>query len=240
MAAASTPDSQSRRSQRRNFSNTTLAERVYTYLREDILTNRYPPETPLPEESIAAEFNVSRAPVREALRRLAAEGLVTVVPRQGAVVSSLSRQEFLDAYQVREALEVLAVRLATPQLDASDIEELEALHERMADHVKREEVDDFFRLNAAFHSLFVDKSGNKKLQELYHPLTSQMRRYYLPSLYLRGGMQQTVEEHKKILEAVKSGDVERATQLLSEHIRVLQRSLETDDSIELVTHTPME
>lgn len=234
----STSPSKERRN--RDFSNTTLAERVYEYLREDILTNRYPPNTPLPEETIAAEFDVSRAPVREALRRLAAEGLVKVIPRQGAVVSSFSRQEFLDAYQVREALEVLAVRLAIPRMDVSDIKELEELHKRMAEHAEREEIDAFFRLNAAFHSLFVDRSGNEKLQEMYYPLTSQLRRYYLPSLYLRGGMEQTIEEHKEILEAVKADDVELATQLLSEHIREVQQALESDDAIELMTHTSSE
>lgn len=229
-----------RRPGRRRFSNATLAERVYEYLREDILTNKYPPDTPLPEEAIAAEFNVSRAPVREALRRLAADGLVTIIPRQGAVVSSLSRHEFLDAYQVRETLEVLAIRLAVPKLDDDDIKQLEDLHTRMAGHAAREEIDAFFRLNAAFHSLFVDRSGNDKLKELYYPLSNQMRRYYLPSLYLRGGIEQTVEEHRAILDAVKARDVERATKLMSEHIRVLQRALESEDAIELVAHSSLD
>src|SRR4051812_8782807 len=91
------------------FSTATLAQQVYDYLRQRILANDFPPNAALPEESLAAQLKVSRVPVREALRRLAADGLVTITPRQGAAVSSLSPKQFLDAYRLREALEVLAI-----------------------------------------------------------------------------------------------------------------------------------
>ena len=96
--------------------NLTLWERVHHHLREEILANRLPPGTVLGEVALAESLGVSRGPVREALGRLAAEGLVTVRPRRGAVVSALSPQEFLEAYQVREALEALAIRLAVSRL----------------------------------------------------------------------------------------------------------------------------
>src|SRR5689334_16319956 len=96
--------------------NVTLWEKVHAHLREEILANRLPPGTVLSEVPLAASLGVSRGPVREAIGRLAAEGLVTVRPRRGAVVSALSHEEFLQAYQVREALEALAIRLAVPLL----------------------------------------------------------------------------------------------------------------------------
>ena len=85
--------------------NLTLWERVYLHLREEILANRLPPGTDLLEVGLAESLGVSRGPIREALGRLATEGLVTVRPRRGAVVTPLSKDEFRDAYQVREALE---------------------------------------------------------------------------------------------------------------------------------------
>ena len=86
----------------------TLSQQVYAHLRAGILDNTYLPGSSLPEEALAASLNVSRVPVREALRRLSAEGLVVIKPRQGATVTELTAKQFLDAYQVRETLEVLA------------------------------------------------------------------------------------------------------------------------------------
>ena len=218
-----------------DFDTATLAERVYRRLREDILSNKYVPNEPLPESAIATKLNVSRAPVREALRKLAAEGLVTLIRRQGAVVSSLSPQEFLDAYQIREALEALAIRLAYPRLKRADLEELEQLNQAMAQCASDNDIDAFFMTNAAFHALFVDHSGNEKLKELYYSLVGQIRRYYQPSLYLRGGIERSIEEHQEIIRALKAGDPGQAARLLHEHIRVPQRILEANKQIELVS-----
>ncbi len=225
---------------RRGFDKATLTDRVYESLREDILTNRLPPGTPLQEAAIARALEVSRGPVREALRRLAAEGLVDLVPRRGAVVSSLSREEFLDAYRVREALEVLAIRLATPRLTEEDLQELERLHEAMVQAAAANDLDAFFAANAAFHELFVDRSGNLILQDYYYPLVDQMRRYRLRSVSLRGGLLRSCDEHRAILDALRRRDAETAAQLLSEHIRVPQRILESaegEEELELATHS---
>lgn len=225
---------------RRGFDKATLTDRVYESLREDILTNRLPPGTPLQEAAIARALEVSRGPVREALRRLAAEGLVDLIPRRGAVVSSLSREEFLDAYRVREALEVLAIRLATPRLTEEDLQELERLHEAMVQAAAANDVDAFFAANAAFHELFVDRSGNLILQDYYYPLVDQMRRYRLRSVSLRGGLLRSCDEHRAILDALRRRDAEAAAQLLSEHIRVPQRILESsegEEELELATHS---
>lgn len=216
------------------FSNATLAQQVYENLRRDILGNVYPPGTPLPEEAIAGKLDVSRAPVREALRRLAAEGLVTLIPRQGAAVSALSPRDLINAYQVREALEALAIQLAVPRLDPADLDELDRLHGQMAEHAAHGDIDAFFAANGAFHLLFINQSGNDKLQDVYYPLAAQMRRYYVPSLYLRGGMERSIGEHREILRAIRKKDVDEAARLLAEHIRVPRRSLESADQVELV------
>ncbi len=209
-----------------SLNHATLAEQVYQHLRREILDNVYLPDAALPESVIASHLNVSRMPVREALHRLAAEGLVTLRPRQGAVVSSLSPQQFLDAYRVREALEELAIRLALPQLDDADLDELARLQDQMREHAARNEPDAFFAANRAFHALFIERSHNDYLKGIYFPLIDQMRRHVSSSLELRGGLDTSVEEHQAVLEAIRAGDVDEAARLLREHIHVPQRALE--------------
>lgn len=208
------------------LNHATLAQQVYEHLRERMLRNAYAPDAPLPEESLAAEFEVSRVPVREALRRLAAEGLVTLTPRQGAVVASLSPKQFLDAYRVREALETLAIRLATPRITPTDLRELDRLQDEMRRHTATGDVDAFFAANSAFHHLLVDRADNADLSAIYAGLLDRLRRYRTPSLDLRGGLARSIDEHEAILDAVRAGDGEEAARLLAEHIEVPQRVLE--------------
>ena len=124
-------------SQPARLENLTLWQRVHERLREQILSGKLEPGAELAEVALSEQLGVSRGPIREALGRLASEGLVTVRPRRGAVVRSLSKEEFLELYQVREALEMMAVRLAVPRLRQEDFEELQRLNETMARHAER-------------------------------------------------------------------------------------------------------
>jgi DNA-binding GntR family transcriptional regulator len=213
--------------------NLTLWQRVYDHLREEILAGRLKPGAELAEVALSEQLGVSRGPLREAIGRLAAEGLVTVRPRRGAVVRSLSKEEFLELYQVREALETMAVRLAVPRLVADDFATLQGLIDTMANHAERGEIAEFFEANVAFHGHLFAASGNGKLLELYRQLLGQMGRYRLRSLTLRGNLQRSVAEHAAILRAAKRGDVERAAHLMSEHVRVPQRRLKALSDEEL-------
>jgi DNA-binding GntR family transcriptional regulator len=206
--------------------NRTLWQRVHEHLREEILSNRLQPGAELQEVGLSEQLGVSRGPIREAIGRLAAEGLVTVRPRRGAVVRSLSKDEFLEAYQVREALEWMAVRLAVPRLVEDDCAALQRLIDEMEEHAARDEVEAFFEVNAAFHAYLFAVSGNARLQESYRQLLGQMGRYRMRSLRLRGSLQRSVTEHRAILRAARRGDPERAAHLMSEHIRVPQRRLQ--------------
>jgi len=211
------------------FDNLTLWERVYKHLRQQILNDELPPGTELSEVELSRELAVSRGPIREAMGRLAAEGLVTVRPRRGAEVRSLTPRELIDAYQVREALEVLAVRLAVPRITESDLARLDKLVDSMADFARQDRVAEFFATNVAFHELLCELSGNEKLQEVHHRLGGEISRFQARTLALRGSLDGSVTEHRAILAAIRLKDADKACELTAAHVRVpaqrLQESL---------------
>lgn len=215
------------------FENRTLREQVFEHLREEILSARLAPGTELHEVALAESLGISRGPLREALGRLAAEGLVTIRPRRGAVVTRFTQQEFIEAYQVREALESLAIRLAVPRLTDEDRTHLHTLAAQMVEHAERDDASAFFRVNREFHRAFVLASGNERLCDIHEQLLNQMGRLLSKSLELRGSLQQSVAEHRDILEAVDAGEPERAARLLEAHIEVPSRLLDSPEAADL-------
>jgi DNA-binding GntR family transcriptional regulator len=211
------------------FDHRTLWQRVHDHLRDEIISGSLTPGTELHEPALAGSFGVSRGPIREALGRLATEGLVTIRPRRGAVVRALSSVEFIEAYQVREALEMLAVRLAVPKLTDEDLDAMDRLIEDMAVLAEAGDVKGFFDANSDFHQHFFEVAGNTTLAGLYRQLRGQIDRHRLRSLELRGELARSVAEHRAILSAARAGDTERAVSLASEHIRVPQMRLLDED-----------
>ena len=202
------------------FDNLTLSQRVYEHLRDEILADHLLPGTELSEVALSKELAISRGPIREAMGRLAAEGLITMRPRRRAEVRSLTPQELIDAYQVREALEVMAVRLLIPRVTEADLARLEELIDQMAAHSAEGAVREFFTANVSFHELLCELSGNPKLQEVHHRLEGEIGRFQNRTLALRGSMDDSLTEHRAILAAVRLRDADRAAALTAEHIRV--------------------
>jgi len=230
LTASSAQDGGGQPEETRRLDNRTLWAQVREQLRDDILGGQLAAGTVLSEVALARSFGVSRGPIREALSRLESDGLVTITPRRGAVVAELTPEEFIEAYQVREALETFAIRLAVPRLGEPELARLRELHGEMVEHANRGEVNGFFEANTTFHDVIVAGSGNRKLHETYRVLMDQMGRYLARSLTLRGSLEKSITEHSAILEAVEAGDSERAVRLLADHIEVPQRvEVETDE-----------
>ena len=218
------------------FDNLTLSQRVYEHLRDEILADHLLPGTELSEVALSKELAISRGPIREAMGRLSAEGLITMRPRRRAEVRSLTPQELIDAYQVREALEVMAVRLAIPRVTEPDLARLDQLMERMAGHISDGAVREFFAANVSFHELLCELSGNPKLQEVHHRLEGEIGRFQSRTLALRGSMDDSLTEHRAILAAIRLRDADQAAALTADHIRVpaerLQAALRDDAPVE--------
>jgi DNA-binding GntR family transcriptional regulator len=187
-------------------------------LRDEIIRGDLVPGQYLRLEEIAARFDVSTMPVREALRDLEAEGLVTIFPHRGAIVTKLGADELQDIYDVRTALEEMATRLAVPLMTEATLSELTSLVEQMENAAG--DVVTVVELNHQFHLSLYAASGRNHLCELNRMLRYRTQHYlhlYIVEVEL-GHLPRTQGEHRAILEACKRGDAEEAAALMREHV----------------------
>ncbi|GAA3363218.1 GntR family transcriptional regulator [Saccharopolyspora gregorii] len=195
---------------------TPLREQVRRALQDRISDGRLRPGDRLYEQEIAAEFGVSRVPVREAIRMLQSEGLVDVAPnRRGVFVRSLDRAQVEELFDVREALEALAARLAASRASADDAERLGVLAERARRAWAGGDVDAMSAANTEFHDRIVALSGNALLASVLEPLHGRLA--WLFRLNLEP--ERVCREHDELHAAIAGGDGDRAAELALGHVR---------------------
>ena len=195
-----------------------LQKMAYHSLRQAILEREIEPGAVIKISKLAEKLNVSTMPVREALRDLEAEGLVTIFPHRGATVTQLSADELQDIYDIRVTLEEMATRLAVPLLTKADLTELTSLVEQMEDRLG--DVAAVVKLNHQFHLTLYAASGRRHLCELNRMLRYRVQ-HYLHVFIVEseaGHSSRSQGEHRAILEACKRGDAEAAATLMREHV----------------------
>lgn len=195
------------------------AELVYITLRQDILNNTYRPGQRLSEEAIAQELNVSRTPVREALKRLHAEGFVEITPHRGAVVRDPSGEELAELCTVREVLEGLAARLAARSISLIEVYSLERLLAEMEAAMAEGRLADLDALNFQFHETIWIASRNRYLAHQLRQLRQFVHRLQESTLTVQGRKEEAYREHKALFEACAAGDPDEAERLAREHVR---------------------
>ncbi len=206
--------------------NHSLSGKVFHKLQEDILSGKYAIDEELKEKTIGDELGVSRTPVREALRQLELQGLVTITPNKGAHVVGLSKQDLIDIYEIRSVLEGLCAKWAAVNATPEQIEELEEIVYLTEFHVSKGHSDQVFALDNKFHEKLYEASGSKVLGSVlsdYHHYVQRVRRATLKS---RERSEKSNDEHRMIAEAVKAHDSEKARMLANTHI---MRTIENID-----------
>lgn len=191
-----------------------LREEIRDTLRTRIFEGHYAPGARLIERDLAAEFRVSRLPVREALRMLRQEGLIEDRLPKGSVVATLSEKGVRDLFDVRHALEVLASRLAAERATPDDLERLEGLLARATDALARGSVMEAHRANNDFHDEITQIAGNDFLRSALEPLQGRMHWLFRHVTDLG----ELIQEHRDLLAAIASGDPERAAQQSAHHV----------------------
>lgn len=189
---------------------------VYDELREKVVNGDYPAGAALTETALAAEFSVSRTPIREALRRLEQDGLVKR-GRRGMYVRTRSPEEILEIYEVRITLEVAAARAAAERRTTFDLARLDQLHEAML-AVSTEDSERMASTNRAFHELIWTMSHNATLIDLLTRLHAHLIRYRETTLTFRNRWQGVLDEHTELIEAIKDGDRDRAGEIAERHM----------------------
>jgi len=192
-----------------------LRETVRDTIRTRIFEGYYAPGTRLVERDLADEFDVSRLPVREALRMLRQEGLITERSSRGMVVSSLSPEDVADLFDVREALEVLTCQLAAERAEPADLERLEALIREARDCLADGSIRGVQAANAEFHDVITAIAHNNFLRVALEPLQGRM--HWL--LRRAENLPELIEEHQQLFEAIASGDPRKAASCSARHVR---------------------
>ena len=196
-----------------------LRLQVYKALREAIVSGKLKAGERIVEDRVCAELGVSRSPLREALRRLEGEGLISILPRRGAVVTEVTARDGIDLFAVREVLEGLAARQAARHISAEELAELENVCQEMADRIQAKDTTHIVSLNMQFHELITKASRNRWVRDFLTSIRAQTRRIYRSSIESPGRAPDSLAEHLLILEALKSGDVEAAERLAREHVQ---------------------
>lgn len=207
----------------------TFADRAFEWLEEAIIKGDLLPETKLDEVNLAKAFGISRGPVREAIRRLEGKKLVERVPHIGARVARFSKSDLRDILYVREALEGMAVRLATERISEGEMDALENLLEGHAKEGALKAGEYYFQRpgDYDFHYRIIKGSGNKKLTEmLIDDLYHLLRIFRYRSSSRKGRAQEALEEHRRIVAAMRARDANAAEELMRKHLSHARLSIE--------------
>ena len=198
----------------------TLAEQIAARVRDDVLSGQLPAGRRLSQEALAEQYAVSRVPVRDALRMLHAEGLVSTHPRFGTTVAALSAPDLEELYEMRLALEPLVSRLATPHMRSSDVEEMQRQLETMA--AARHDSRDWFVAHAAFHRALNERSGRQRMCVLVDNLRAQTERYVRAYQVLEWPATELQREHELVLAAVRQGDPDEVAVVVRQHLEIVR------------------
>lgn len=193
-----------------------LRDQVYEQLRSRIMDLELTPGHRITERDAAAELGVSRVPLREALRLLEAEGLIVLVPRQGAMVASWSREDIVRLFEVREELETLAARLAATRRTEADLRLMRELVEAADRALAAGDDAATAAANAGFHRAVFAACGNTLLQQMMAPLDSRVQ--WLFHLTKHRDTREQRQEHVRLLELIEARDSDGAAELYRAHI----------------------
>ena len=195
-----------------------LTERVFSEIEQAILSGIYSVGGQLVESKISLELGVSRTPVREALKQLELEGLVTTIPNKGTFVVGVSTEDILDIYTIRVAVEGISSKLAAERITDSDAKELETLVELQEFYASKGDIFQLLQLDTKFHEIIYEISGSRILKHTLASFHNQLKRARESSLLTTGRTITAVKEHRDIYEAIAAKDANKAKELTELHI----------------------
>ena len=202
-----------------------LRDVVFKTLRQAILTGELKPGERLMEIHLANKLGVSRTPIREAIRKLELEGLVTMVPRRGAQVARITEKSMSDVLEVRRALDELAVELACLRITQEEKEQLKEACLNFEKIVITNDVHEIAKADVAFHDIIFAATGNGRLSQMVNNLAEQMYRYRYEYIKDEKQHDMLVKEHRKIYDSIIANDTDSAKEAIRIHIENQEKAI---------------
>ena len=195
-----------------------LEEKAYFILEEEILSGSLSKGDNLKESVLSERLGVSRTPIRSAIHRLAEDGLVSIVPNKGAVVRGIDAEDLINIYKIRIRLEGLASASAATNISKEAIERLRSGIELSEFYISKKDAEHVKELDTEFHLEIYKASGNPQLEKILSELHRKIKSYRKMSLSVSGRLENSLKEHKEILNAIEMRDAELADKLTSAHV----------------------
>lgn len=195
-----------------------LSDTIRAAIEQDILSGKLPSGTQLEEQQLLTRFNVSRTPVREALIQLESAGLVDLVPRQGAIVASITLREYVAMSEILVQLEALAARLAARRISASQRKAIHAAFDACRAAAEQADADAYREANDVFHHVIYDASCNDILARQIRTMRARMRGMRDLRFEKPARIQASLEEHGQVMEAILRGSEDDAAAAMVRHI----------------------
>ncbi|MGP1441970.1 MAG: GntR family transcriptional regulator [Anaerovoracaceae bacterium] len=209
-----------------------LRELVYEELRMLIMTGQIKPGVRMMEIDLADSMGVSRTPVREAIRQLEKDNLVTIEPRKGAYVSDISPYDLNEMLVVREPLEGLAIQLAADRMSTDDVDVIRGVNFDYEEALQSGDTEKLIQLDTQFHSLITKGSGNPYLIELCQQVQERVLRFRYVYFKSIKRAEDIIEEHNAILEMLQKRDGKGARKCMESHILNLRESIQRDSDFQ--------
>lgn len=205
-----------------------LREVVAEALRQAILDGTLQPGERLMEIQLAEDLGVSRTPVREAIRRLEMEGFLVMVPRRGTYVSDVSLKDISEVFEIRASLEMLAAELAAERITEEELEQMERLLVDIGEYISTGDVERAVESDGQFHDILYKASRNDRLAGIIGNLREHFTRFRSISMAYPGRLKNTLEEHRRLLDAIAASDPTLAMRYAREHMENAEQTLLND------------
>lgn len=205
----------------------TRADDIRFQLAEEIVRGTLKPGAPLDEAGLAARFGISRTPVREALRLLAASGLVEIRPHRGAIVSSLSEDRLVELFIAMAELEGTCAGLAAEAMTLTERRNLEAVHGALAAMVRSGDLAGYQVTNETFHSAIYDGAHNRYLADLTLTTRTRLAPFRRQQFHTLGRLSKSYDEHDQVVEAILRGDRDGAARAMRAHIGTVKQAFDS-------------
>ncbi|MBU8880415.1 GntR family transcriptional regulator [Bacillus sp. FJAT-29790] len=204
--------------------NVSLADQAYNLLKKAIISAELAPEEELPEEKLASDLGISRTPLREALTRLAMEGLIVLQKGRPATVATFTKEDSLEYMELRRVLEIYNIEKITPSVDKELINDLRRNLAKQLDAISNKNYYEFIQFDREFHLILASRNGNRKFQEMIQQMNTGINRAFLIlSSTLQVSAAEAYKEHVKLIEALETKNVSLAKEQMLEHIQNIEK-----------------